>query len=426
MTSKRKVLVFPAGTEIGLEIYKSLYLSKEIELHGAGISGSNTGKFVYPHYHFVPDISDSSWIARLIKICKEYKINYIYPAHDDVIIALSENKELIPSCILIPSSKTCQITRYKSKTYIELGHLIRVPKMFNPEDNLSYPVFLKPDRGQGSKGAKLINSKEELDYNLRTIENPIICEYLPGKEYTVDCFSHKDKGLLFCGPRLRIRMRNGIAVHTRCIELTQARQIAITIQDALKMRGAWFFQLKESTDGALVLLEVAPRIAGTMCANRAKGVNFPLLTIFERESLNIQLLVMGIDPEVMRPLENICRYELDFDKLYIDLDDTLILRDRVNLEALKLIFNCINAKKSVTLITRHNGDLEYTLKNHRISNLFDEIVHITDGTPKSMYISSSKSIFVDDSFKERLDVSTNCMVSVFDCSMLESLNKSIS
>ena len=45
---------------------------------------------------------------------------------------------------------------------------------------------------------------------------------------------------------------------------------------------------------------------------------------------------------------------------------------------------------------------------------------------KSMYISSSKSIFVDDSFKERLDVSTNCMVSVFDCSMLESLNKSIS
>ena len=76
MTSKRKVLVFPAGTEIGLEIYKSLYLSKEIELHGAGISGSNTGKFVYPHYHFVPDISDNSWIARLIKICKEYKKKY--------------------------------------------------------------------------------------------------------------------------------------------------------------------------------------------------------------------------------------------------------------------------------------------------------------------------------------------------------------
>jgi len=37
----------------------------------------------------------------------------------------------------------------------------------------------------------------------------------------------------------------------------------------------------------------------------------------------------------------------------------------------------------------------------------------------------NKSIFIDDSFSERLDVSKNCNIPTFDCSMIEVLLNSI-
>ena len=32
-------------------------------------------------------------------------------------------------------------------------------------------------------------------------------DYLPGKEYTVDCFSHRTHGLMFCSGRERVRVK---------------------------------------------------------------------------------------------------------------------------------------------------------------------------------------------------------------------------
>ena len=52
----------------------------------------------------------------------------------------------------------------------------------------------------------------------------IICEYLPGEEVTVDCFTNKNHKLLFCNPRAADRMLAGIDVHARRIELTFQRK----------------------------------------------------------------------------------------------------------------------------------------------------------------------------------------------------------
>jgi len=91
---------------------------------------------------------------------------------------------------------------------------------------------------------------------------------------------------------------------------------------------------------------------------------------------------------------------------------------------LKLIFQCINTRKPVTLLTRHALDIEKTLKRHRLNGLFDRVVHMTDGSLKSAHIQrDGHPIFVDDSFSERQEVRKTLGIPTFDLSMIELLTE---
>jgi len=421
----RNVLVFPAGTEVGLEIYNALRGCKETRVFGAGQDVSNPGKMVFDKYHVVPNIFQAGWLQALVALCLELEIDYIYPAYDDVIVALQDVADQLPCSVIAASAQTCRITRSKSQTYRVLEGCVKVPRIFaNAADVSGFPVFVKPDRGQGSRGATRAENRVELELACAAVCDPLISEYLPGDEFTVDCFSDRDRGLLFAAARRRIRMRNGIAVNSISEDLPDADRIAAAISDRLHMRGPWFFQIKRAQDGELALLEVAPRIAGSMALNRVRGVNFPLLGIYEHERMPLGLLTYDGPVEIDRALANRYRHTLAYSVAYIDLDDTLILRGKVNLTVLALIFQCLNRSVIVKLITRHRFDVHATLTQFRLAGVFDEVIHIVDGRPKSAFIKETDAILVDDSFAERRDVSEQCNIPTFDCSMIEMLLES--
>ncbi|PIQ13093.1 MAG: carboxylate--amine ligase [Hydrogenophilales bacterium CG_4_9_14_3_um_filter_59_35] len=422
--TKRRVLVFPAGTEIGLEIFQALKYCKEVDLFGAGQDISNHARFVYPEYHLLPSIHEPGWVDALIELCQSLRIDYIFPAYDDIIIALSREADRLPAKIISSPPSACEITRSKSDTYRALSGKIRTPRLYASKEAVrSYPVFVKPDRGQGSFGITRADNEEQLIKALQSICDPIICEYLPGEEYTVDCFSDREGGVLFAGARSRRRIRNGISVNTLTEALPEAEEMANIIGRELGLRGAWFFQLKRAQDGQLALLEVAPRIAGTMATHRVSGINFPLLSIFEEERLPLSVRPIDGIVELDRALGNRYRHSIRFSTLYIDLDDTLLANGRVNILAMKLLFQCINNGKKIVLLSRHRSDLNQTLTRHRLSGLFDEIIHLGETEKKSSHIKQGDAIFVDDSFAERMDVSEHCNIPTFDCSMIELLTE---
>ena len=422
MVKKRKVLIFPAGTEIGLEIYSALHSCKEVELYAAGQALPNHAELLYDTYHPIPDIYSNNWLEKLIDLVEKLEIDYIFPAYDDVIVALSENRHKIPATIMAPSHEVCILTRSKLQTYQKLMSVVKVPKFFKgPEEVKSFPVFIKPDKGQGSFGVRLINGVDELTQALVTTKNPIISEYLPGREFTVDCFSDRDEGLLFSGARERLRMRNGIAVSTQLIDDPIYETLAKKISSALGIYGAWFFQVKEDINKELTLLEVGPRIAGSMATNRVRGINFPLLSIFEAERSPLRILRNGYPVLLDRALKNKYKKTIEFDSVYIDFDDTILLGNQVNLQAIQFLYQCINKGIEIILITRHAGDLLKILEKYRLAHLFDKIIHLQNGEKKSSAITHANSIFVDDSFFERLDVQVNKKIFTFDCSMLEFL-----
>ena len=160
-----------------------------------------------------------------------------------------------------------------------------------------------------------------------------------------------------------------------------------------------------------------------MASHRVSGVNFALLAIFEAERIPLSIQANKGKVVLDRALKNRYRHTISYSNLYVDLDDTLISDGIVNLELVKLIFKSINEQKTVVLVTKHEADLEETLRTHRIAGLFDDVIHIKKEDRKSFYMNNKDSVFIDDSFSERMDVYREHGIPTFDSSMIEVLTE---
>lgn len=417
-----RVLVFPGGTEIGLELRQALAWNKDVLLFSAGADVSSHAPLVFARHFCVPSVSDQNWLDRLREVVLANSITHIFPAHDDVILALAEAGPVLPARVISSPPLTCRIARSKRHTLDALRPHVPMPRVFRTAAEVeAYPVFVKPDIGQGSYNACRADSAIELVTLLDQDPSRLILEYLPGKEYTVDCFSDREQGLLYASGRQRIRIRSGIAMSSSCIQDERFVDYARRIGSAMTFHGAWFFQVKADAQGELKLLEVAPRIGGTSALSRARGVNLPLLSLLEAERIPTRILASTQEVTIDRALVNRFRPLPSYSVLYLDLDDTLILRDRVNPEMVKLVFQALNRGVRTVLLTRHAGDLPATLRRFRLGELFDEVIHIRDGRPKGDFVRETDAIFVDDSFAERASVHAQTGIAVYDPATVEAL-----
>jgi len=412
----RKVLVFPGCTGIGLEIYHALRGCKEVELYSATMPISNHAPFVFKRHFSIPGVENPGWLEAISTLVNEQRIDYIFPAHDLVIMPLLDNADQINAQIVCSPKETCIIIRSKLRTYSLLGRTVPVPRVFTgPIEN--YPVFVKPDRGMGSQGVHIAWKESELA--LRS--DDVVLEYLPGAEYTVDCFSDREAGLLFCEGRERVRIRNGIAWNSRTVKDSVFREYGEAIAHKLEFHGAWHFQLKRDRRGTLVLLEVSPRIAGTMATHRVQGVNFPLLSLWEQERVPINILTNDVAVELDRDMVSRYKHNLEYSTVYVDLDDTLILRGEVNIDVVRFLYQCVNNAHRIVLLTRHLGDLAVTLQKHHLSGLFDEEIWLPELRDKADYIDEPDAILIDDGFRERQIANQKLGIATFDSSMIELL-----
>ena len=421
---KKRVLVFPAGSEIALEINNALKYSTHFEVYGLSSVPCHAA-YVYSNYiEGIPFYTESNFCEELNRIIDENQIDFIYPAYDDIQLYLTENKDRFHAQIVTSELDTVRICRSKEITYRYFNMLEFIPEFYSSIDGVtSFPVFVKPDVGQGSQGAMIVDTKEELELALKKNPDLIICEYLPGDEFTIDCLTDNKGELRVCRMRDRKRIRNGISVSSQRLAVPDdILHMAQEINRRLKFCGAWFFQIKKNDKGEYRLMEIAPRIAGTMGMSRNTGVNFPLLTLFCLMELPVDIIENEYHIEVDRALISRYHTDLDYDTIYVDLDDTLIVNGRINTVLIQYLYQTVNQGKRRILLTKHSREVSDTLLENRISeSLFDEVIRIDRDKEKRDYIHYKKSIFIDDSFSERKKISQACNIPVFDCSEVEAL-----
>jgi hypothetical protein len=423
MNKKVRVLVFPCGSENAAEIHQALRYSLHVELFGAS-SVDDHGRFRFERYTGdLPKISDPQFDDAFTRLLVELDIDVVFATHDTVLDYLATRANQMGVTLVNGDPESTAIARRKSATYRLFADSNWVPRVFSSVNDVSeWPIIVKPDLGQGGQGVTLVHAAQQARDVIRNMENPILVEYLPGDEITVDCFTDKQRRLVWAGPRSRERVRAGITMRSRLLELTpEIDAIAREINSRVRLRGPWFFQLKADKNGHWKLLEISCRVAGTMVAQRACGINLPLMAV--QDYLERDLVALR-NPHVNLVERNIATrtaLDFDYDTVFVDLDDTLILGGYAVPQTMAFLYQSLASGKKINLITRHRFDVATTLTNARIDiGIFDRIIVVSEGESKADHITPT-SIFIDNHFPERMDVARRLSIPVLDVDMIEFL-----
>ena len=310
-----KVLMTGAGAPGAAGIIKCLQQYPGMDLVVADADPEAIGRYLHQPFVQIPAGTDTDFKDKVLEICKAYTIQVILPLVTRELLPLARNKELFASKgihVLVSSEQSILIANNKSATYQYLSERgIQVPKHFvvrkleefiHAAFELGHPqkaFCFKPSHSNGSRGVRIVTDSldessmlfNEKPYNLnisypyllqilssKSFPELLVSEYLPGDEYSVDCLANKGKAELII-PRIRKKQVNGISVKGSFVEHKSIIDYCRTIIEALNLHGNIGIQVKENQEGTPLLLEINPRVQGTIVAAMGAGVNLPLLAI---------------------------------------------------------------------------------------------------------------------------------------------------
>ncbi|OQX84413.1 MAG: hypothetical protein B6D63_04715 [Candidatus Latescibacteria bacterium 4484_7] len=282
---KSRILIVPIGSGMAMSALKDLSKADDLEIIVADSDpvtpGMNMG---FPSF-VVPSIEDEEFFPVLEEIIVREKIDLVIPCLDTFLIPFARRRadiERLGAKVMTSPTEALELSRDKWEMYTRLEGKVPQPKSsIDPSiiDELRYPIFIKPRDGSGSINAFKVENREEAEFYLSRISNPIIQEYLPGREYTVDCIADMNGRLLSASPRLRIRTKSGICTISKTVSNALLEEAAGKITEEIPVNGPFFFQAKEDESGLPKLTEINIRLAGTMALTTRAGVNIPLTAV---------------------------------------------------------------------------------------------------------------------------------------------------
>ncbi|MCX5768902.1 MAG: ATP-grasp domain-containing protein [Candidatus Hydrogenedentes bacterium] len=368
MTPPVNVLVFPTRNEPGLETVQALAKSNKIRLFGGSSYESrfDPARHFLEHYILCPGCDEPDFEPRFKEIIRKHDIHVVFPMWDPLVAIFSRWN--VPGTVFItPDAETAQLLLSKRATYERLSGIVPVPRLFDPED-AAPPLFAKPDRDSGSRNTMHVTN--QLQLNSAVEQGLLLCEYLPGREFTVDCVSNMDGALLFANVRERSRIGRGIALGTEAIAEPAIQRHVRRIAAELRIRGPWFAQFRENTAGSPVLMEINARIAGSMTLTRFCGVNIPLISVFLFTGEQVKI------PRMRPVLINRCLRtfadETPFESVIWDWDDTVIRKDgKPDPDVVACLYDLHNRGVRLFLLSK-NAEAANLMLRHQVPDFFIE------------------------------------------------------
>jgi len=282
------ILVTAVGSELAFAVIKAIKLIKRpYRLIGCDIYPEVVGKYWCDIFYQVPLArEEKKYIHAIKKIIKENGVNIIIPTADAEFFILSKYKECFKeelNChILINDYR--EIERFNDKWqayqwYIEKK--LPAPKTFLADDlntlrddldRVTYPLFLKPRMGGGSRYAYKINSFEGVLKYHPIVAQPIVQEYLwpDDEEYTAGTYKTlSDKVFIIIMKRtLKFGMTNTAEVIYDPVLTEFCKKIILNTN----LTGSNNIQFRVTNEGPKIL-EINPRFSGTTGIRANFGFN---------------------------------------------------------------------------------------------------------------------------------------------------------
>jgi hypothetical protein len=403
-----KILVWPGFSVVGLEIAEQLRFMKGVTLYSGSSEIAHPMAEIFTGLIEIPNLKTSNFLLDQ-QIVDEY---IIFPAHDYVLDYISND---LRNLKWVGSNRdTIRLSRDKSAMYRFLGENLSeyCPQIYQSvnEAEAHLPCYLKPNAGYGSQDHRVIENILDLKGAKELTKDNLLMEILQGEEFTVECLSTKDGKLVYSRGRKRLRVRMGTSLSFESPQKSvkeELEKIALLINENLKLDGPWYFQVKarNMNKSDFKILEISTRLPGSSVWSRANGINLAELAVWNFRNEKIQALGNSHKVEVERILSSKMSLKFDFEHIYIDLDDTILVDNKPNPWAVAFMIQERNRGKKIHLLTKSLSiNLASTLIDNQLEGFFDTVIHLDEIDSKSNYISSKSSIFIDDSFSERQSV----------------------
>lgn len=249
---------------------KKDYPDFDSKIVAADLSDKAPAGFFADIYETIPRIGAPGYLERIIELCNTYDVKLIVPTIDTELLLLAENKTMIESStaakVLVSDLPVIQICRDKTKTCAFLEeHGFLVPKQITKEmiagKEYSLPLFIKPLNGSSSINAFKVNTEKELDFFMEYIDQPILQEFMEGKEYSIDAFLDFESNLITAVARERLAVRSGEIAKGLVVKDEEVLASVKSLLAVLKPIGHITVQCMKTTDG-IKYIEINPRFGG--------------------------------------------------------------------------------------------------------------------------------------------------------------------
>ena len=220
--------------------------------------------------------SDANLFSDLHEQINKNNISIVLPFVDPAIEVAEFLKEgnpdlFIPTC----GRDICTIMFDKvlsEKWFIEKG--LPIPPSYSKEDQLHFPVIVKPRRGSASKGILVINDAEQWD-KLCNKEEYVIQQYIEKREeYTVDCYVSTEGKIISIVPRIRLQVAGGEVMNSETRKDEELISISEKVLQSGNFRGPVTIQyLRDKETKATYIMEINPRLGGGVITSIEAGAD---------------------------------------------------------------------------------------------------------------------------------------------------------
>lgn len=312
-----------AGAPGAAGILQCLWQQSSFHVFAADANPNAVGRYLVKDFVIIPRADDPAFVDTVIALCREKNIHVVLPLVTKELIPLSRHCmefELAGAKLIVSPAPSLEIANDKSKLYQFLQwrgigvpdfRVVETVEQFKAAaEELGYPgksICFKPSVSNGSRGFRIISHSID-EHHLLFYEKPqstyisypdalrilsshafpelLVSEYLPGEEYSVDCLAKNGKSVLIL-PRLRNKMINGISVEGEFVKEENIIHYCEQIIHELQLHGNIGIQVKRSSEGKFLVLEINPRVQGTISAALGAGINLPVLAIRQELGLSI-------------------------------------------------------------------------------------------------------------------------------------------
>lgn len=298
-----KLLISGLGGSLFPYLHNSL--SKDHELFY--VDADTQLKILYKDLNFFhsPYIAEDGYWDFIRKVISENRIDFYIPLIDEEIVHAKRDIEGFSGVkVISPESSFSELclNKFLLMQKLDSENISSIHSYMgnNYSGELSYPIFIKPVSGRGSRGIRKIDNDDQLEayYKLENYfpEEILIQPLVTGIEYTIGVVTNNLNDILTISSK-RIIKKKGITQIAVTENNTLIDEAVKRIVQVMNPCGPFNVQLILTPEAELKIFEINPRFSTTSILEIEGGVD-PIRAYIDHYN-------MRIEGEVNRPKENL-------------------------------------------------------------------------------------------------------------------------